>query len=358
MSGRLLIVSLGTTSGWLVNEAELTGSLQRLGVDHEVVRVRLGPERHLRRTAIWALVDAIEAAGARRALRAGLRGGRPTGIVALSSTAALLLPVRRLQAARIPVAIRVDCPSSISRPGPQNAAQRALERRRLREATLALATGQRSAALLAPLAQRVAVVPVPVEVAAGPAQEGERRDVVTYAADPDNKGLDLVCRAWWALGSQTDDRTLHVTGVSAERGRRLLLRRRIAEPANLRWQGEVPRERHIGLLRSAAAYVSASDWEGAGITQLEALAAGTPLVTTPSRGAYEAYPFALELAPELVTRERDAQQLSKALSAALAMPPARRLDYAAAAADSVEPFSRQSADRALGEEALPSLLGA
>lgn len=340
MTGRLLIVSLGTTDGWVVNEEELSRSLGRLGVEHDVVRIHLGPERHLRRTGVWAVVDAIEAAAARRALRSGLRAGSPSAVIVLGTTASLLLPVHRLRARGIPVAIRIDCPSSVSRPGPQNAGQRALERRRLGDATLALATGPRSAALLAPLASQVAVLPVPVEVAATgrPADSEANGDVVTYSADPVNKGLDLVCRAWWAVGSRTDGRLLHVTGVSPERGRRLLLREGIAEPPNLRWHGAVPRERHIDLLRGAAAYVSASAWEGAGIAQLEALAAGTPLVTTPSLGAYEALPIARSLAPGLVAGRRDAAALSTALEAAFEMTPEDRRTYAGAAAEEVRPF--------------------
>jgi glycosyltransferase involved in cell wall biosynthesis len=354
LTGRLLIVSLGTTVGWVVNEEELSGSLRRLGVEHDVVRVQLGPERHLRRSGIWAIADSIEAVAAWRALRSGLRRGTPSAVVVLSTTAALLLPVRRLRAHGIPVAIRIDCPSSTSRPGSQNAPQRALERRRLRDATLALATGPRSAELLAPLASQVVVLPIPLEVAAGERENGSG-DAVTYAADPVNKGLDLVCRAWWALGSRTEGRTLHVTGVSPERGRRLLLREGIAEPPNLRWHGTLPRERHIDLLRGAAAYVSASAWEGAGIAQLEALAAGTPLVTTPSLGAYEAYPIARTLAPALVARRRDSADLSAALAAAFEMTPEARRAYAGNSADQVRPFSREAADRALELDVLAQL---
>ena len=349
----LLLISLATTEGWLVNEEQLRASLRRLEVEHDVIRVRLGPERHLRRSGAWPLVDAIEAAGARRALREGLRRGRPRALVALSATAALLLPIRRLRAAGVEVAIRVDCPSRHSRPGIQNAVQRGLERRRLREATLAVATGPRSAALLSPLAVRTATVPVSVPAGLdGPDPGG--RDVVTYSADPDNKGLDLVCRAWWALGSATEGRALRVTGVEAERGRRLLLRRGIAEPPGLVWQGRLPRRRHLELVGGAAAYVSASATEGAGIAQLEALAAGVPLVTTSSLGPYEAFPIAKRLAPELIA-QRHPEGLASALSAALGMPGARRQRYAAEASEALEGFSERAADRALAEEVLPQL---
>jgi hypothetical protein len=352
----LLVVSLATTAGWIVNEQELCASLRRLGVEHRVLRVRLGAERHLRRTGALPLVDAIEAAAGRRALRDGLRGGATSAVIVFSSTASLLAPVGRLKAAGIRVAVRVDVPSSTSRPGLPNAFARLLERRRLRQATLALATGTRSAALLEPLTERVAVLPVPVHHRGlAPANGGA--DVVTYSADPVNKGLDLVCAAWWALGEATEGRLLHVTGVSAERGRRLLLRRGIAEPPGLRWHGTVTRERHMDLVREAAAYVSASEWEGTGIAQLEALAVGTPLVTTPSLGAYEAYEIARDLTPALVTERRRPEDLTAALAAALAMQAASRRRCAEEARERIRPFSTEAADRSLADEVLPVLLG-
>lgn len=357
MSAPLLIVSLATTDGWVVNERELAAGLERLGVEHRVVRLSLGAEAHLRRTGFWPLVDAVEARGARRALEAGLREGDVSAVVLLSTTAALLAPVRRLRAAGTPVAIRIDCPSSVSRPGWQNAAQRALERRRSAEATLLIGQGPRSAELLSALSHNVASLPVPVDVAAGRSDAAANAggDVLMYAADPDNKGLDLVCRAWWELGAATGERRLRITGVSAERGRRLLTRRGIAEPPGLTWHGDLEREEHLTLLRAAAAYVSASAWEGAGIAQLEALAAGVPLVTTPSLGAYEAHPIAARLTPDLATASRDVPGLSAALGAALAMGADDRAAYAKQAAEAVAGFSRAAADRALAGQVLPRL---
>lgn len=359
MSGDLLIVSLASTVGWVVNERELSGSLERLGVEHDVVRLRLGPSRHLRRTGIWSIVDGVEAIGARRALLDGMRATKPRAVVILSTTAALLAPVRELRSRGIAVAVRIDCPSSISRPGPQNSIQRELERRRLAEATVALATGPRSAELLAPLTPKVRVVPVPIEQGRAPSiHEDGHRDVVTYSADPANKGLDLVCRAWWMLGERTDGRILHVTGVEPERGRRILLREGIAEPPGLRWHGTLSHSDHVALLSRAAAYVSASAWEGAGIAQLEALSAGVPLVTTPSLGAYEAYPIAQRLGPDLVSEHRDSPGLALCIGRALEMSSAGRRAYAKAAACEVRPYGREEADRALREDVLPLLLGA
>lgn len=354
MSGGILIVSLASTVGWELNERELSESLNRLGVEHRIERMKLGPSGHLRRSGVWTVVDAVEALASRRALLDGLRKGEPSAVIILSTTAALFAPVAELVGRGIPVAVRIDCPSSDSRPGPQNAIQRGLERRRLREATMAIATGPRSAELLAPLASEVRVVPVPVESPTTPAPE-RHGGVVTYSADPDNKGLDLVCRAWWALGERVAGRTLHVTGVEADRGRRLLLRRGVAEPTGLRWQGTLSHAEHLNLVAGADAYVSASASEGAGFAQLEALAAGTPLVTTPSLGAYEAYPLARRIVPELATAGRDGAELAVALGRALAMTDAQRRDYAAAAAREVAVYGRGEADRALREDVLPLL---
>jgi glycosyltransferase involved in cell wall biosynthesis len=302
------------------------------------------------------VVDAVEAVAARRALRDALAGFEPSAVVLMSTTAALLAPVARLRRRGVEVAVRLDCPAAVNRPGPQNAIQRALERRRLRSASLAIATGPRSAQLTAPLCERVAWVPVGLEVsdADSPATSG---DVITYVDDPHTKGLDLVCGAWRDAGGAARGASLHVTGVAPERGRRFLRRAGIAEPESIHWHGPLSREGHLDLLRGCTAYLSASRWEQAGIAQLEALAAGVPLVTTPSRGAYEAEPLARRLAPDLVTARRHAGELGKALAVALAMPADRRSEYAAAAAREVEPFGREAADRTLRDEVLPVLLG-
>ena len=357
MREEVLIVSLATTLGWRTSEAELCASLERLGVAHRVERMTLGPEAGLRRTGAWPLTDWVEALGCRRGLRRGLAAGRPRALIFLSTTAALAAPLRRLAAEGIPAAVRVDCPAAVNRPGIQNAPQRRAERRRLAEAAVAMATGPRSAALLAPLAARVATVPVPVEPAARSEGGEAAGDVVLYAADPEKKGLDLVCRAWWALGTAAEGRRLLVTGVAAERGRRFLIRRGVAEPPGLVWCGELERDRYLELARGAAAFVSASVLEEAGLAQLEALAAGTPLATTPSDGAYEAYPLAAAIEPALAAPARTPEALAGALAAALAMGERERRAYGESARAALGIFGAAAADRALAEDVLPVLLG-
>ena len=233
VNGRLLIVSLGTTDGWVVNEEELTAGA---AAARDRSRRRPAPSR------TGAAPAADRNLGRCRHDRGGGSPARPAGRSARRQALGsdrpqhhrfAVVPVRRLRAAGIQVAIRIDCPSSASQPGSQNAGQRALERRRLREATLAGRPGPRSAALLSALAPRVAILPVPVEIAADgrPSSVGAGGDVVTYAADPDNKGLDLVCRAWWALGSRpTSGACSRSPGVS-RRARPPAARPRRASPS-------------------------------------------------------------------------------------------------------------------------------
>ena len=69
----------------------------------------------------------------------------------------------------------------------------------------------------------------------------------------------------------------------------------------------------------ARVFVNASRHEDWGLAQMEALSAGTPLVTVPSAGANVALPLAAELAPELVAPDRTPQALARALRAGLAL---------------------------------------
>jgi glycosyltransferase involved in cell wall biosynthesis len=349
-----LIVSPAQTGGWRANEEELVASLEGLGASCRVSRVQLGPSRHLQRA--YPLVDAVEAAAARRALRRGLAEGSPLSLILLSSTAALLAPIGPLRRSGLTVAVRVDSPAATIRPGLQNLAQRRLEHRRLREADLVIAMGPRSVDSVRPMARRVAAVPVPVEPATAPSPRAEPPLAITYAANPKGKGLDMVCRAFLRARAARPDARLAVTGIDPARARRFLSSRGIGDLGGVELSGILPRQRYLALLREAAVYVSASRSEGYGIAQLEALAAGVPLATTPSRGAYEAEPLAGELAPELVTDRRRVEPLASAIAAALAMSATQRAEYQAAAAVLLAPFSRQTALSALRDGVLPVLL--
>ena len=103
-------------------------------------------------------------------------------------------------------------------------------------------------------------------------------------------------------------------------------------------------------------YVSASRIEEYGVAQLEALAGGALLVTTPSRGPYEALPLARRLEPALVAAERSPQALAAALRAALELPEPARAEYRDRARELVAPYSREELRRRLERDVLPFLL--
>ena len=66
----------------------------------------------------------------------------------------------------------------------------------------------------------------------------------------------------------------------------------------------VPREEWLATVARSRAFVNASRWEDYGIAQFEALAAGTPVVSVPSPGQFEALPLLRELAPDAGDRRR------------------------------------------------------
>jgi hypothetical protein len=94
-------------------------------------------------------------------------------------------------------------------------------------------------------------------------------------------------------------------------------------------------------------FVTAPRREDYGIAQLEALADGCVLVTTPSPGPYAALPLARELDPRLVADELP-------IRTALDDPAS---DYAERAALALAPWSPAAVDRVVSEELLPRLGG-
>ena len=340
MASDILIVSLGSTAGLRAVDAELAASLRRAGA--RVALVAAAPPPRIR---TFALTDFVWALAARRAAAAGISEHRPRALVYSSTTAALLWPR--------PGAIRFDAPSAGNRPGRHGIWQRPVERRRLACAPLLLPQsegGLREARLVARDTERALVLPVPVEpsdrAAGAQARGAGDRDIaaITYAANPSKKGLDRVLAAWRAVRRPSEE--LVVAGVSPEElGRSGSI---TAEEPGVRLVGMLPGRDYRALLGRARVFVSAARREDYGVAQLEALADGCLLVTTPAPGPYAALPIARELDPRLVSED-----LGPALRAALDRPPS---DYAARALRALAPFRRDAVDRRVAEELLPRLL--
>jgi glycosyltransferase involved in cell wall biosynthesis len=178
------------------------------------------------------------------------------------------------------------------------------------------------------------VVPIPVEPSAPP---GGERDIaaITYAANPEKKGLDRVLAAWAV--ARRGDEELIVTGTD-----------RVPRAPGVRTTGSLAPEEYRALLRRARVFLTAPRREDYGVAQLEALADGCALVTTPAPGPYAALPLARELDARLV-----GDDLATALRTALDDPAP---GYAERALEAIAPYRRAAVDATVRNGLLPRLL--
>lgn len=333
------LVSLGTTPGLRRSDEAFAALVRAAGATCEIVCVRIGAAGALRRHP--AATDLVEALAARRSAR----GAEARAIVYSTVTAAML------QRPEIPYGVRFDATAALNRPGIGGAWQRRVEPRPLRRASVLMPVSRGAEAALPPLGPPVVRVPIPIE----PIPGAEDRDLhaVAYAGYPRKRGLELICAAW-AAAAPSGGRLL-LGGLDREKGLRWLERCGVPEPAGLEWGGELPRERWLDAVGRARLYLNASRWEDFGIAPLEALSAGTPVVTVPTPGSFEALPLARDLAPELVAGELSAAALADSLRAGLAMTETERRRYAERAAELLAPYREDAVRAVVAETVLPAL---
>jgi glycosyltransferase involved in cell wall biosynthesis len=331
------LLSLGTTLGLRHADDALAGLLADAGLSCRVVRVRFGASGRLRRQI--TAIDAVEGLAARRAARA-TRDAR--AVIVSGATTALML--RR---PRVPWAVRFDSPTALNREGWSGAWQRTRERRVFRAADVLLPWGRAAAAAVTH--PRVITLPVPVQ--APPSAADRAPEVLAYAGWLWKRGVDILCAAW-SIAAPPGVR-LVIGGADRAAGLAWLARCGIAEPPRVEWAGSVPHDEWLARVARARAFVNASRREDHGLAQLEALAAGTPLVTVPSPGAYEALPIARALAPDLVAADLSAPALAAALRAGLAL--ADRERYARQAAAALAPYRRDAVLAVVRDEVIPAL---
>jgi glycosyltransferase involved in cell wall biosynthesis len=325
------LVSLGTTAGLRRADEAFAQQLRHAGVACEVATVHVGAAGALRRNR--AVTDLVESLAARRTERPSAR------VVVFSTVTAALL-----QRGAGPYAVRFDSPAALNRPGVTGAWQRRAERRALAGARCLLPWSE-GAANAAPGDSLRVVLPVPIEHLPHAGDRGI--DALAYAGDPKKRGLDALCRAW---SQASGDARLVVGGIEPDRARQWLARRRVTEPAGVKWIGPVPRNQWLEMLQRTRLFVNASRWEDYGLSQLEALAAGAALVTVPSAGAYEALPLARRLEPRLV-----AEDLAQALATGLALSEPELERYRGAAANELAPYRPAAVQALVTERVIPAL---
>ncbi len=317
----VLVVSLGSTAGLREADDELVAALRRGGATVAVARAE-PPAREWR---TYALLELAWARAARRAALAGLARHAPRALVYSTSTAALLGPR--------PGAIRFDAPAAGNRRGRHGLWQRPVEGRRFAAAPLLLPWSAGGLAE-APAGHAEAVIlPVPVEPS-GASAETRELDVMTYGANPEKKGLDRTLAAWRAVRRAGEE--LVVAGLAGR------------DEPGVRYAGVLSRDAYRALLRRVKVFVTAPRREDYGLAQLEALADGCVLATTPAQGPYVALALARALDPRTVD-----EHLAGALRIALDDPVP---DYAARAAELLRPWRRDVADALVRDEILPRLL--
>jgi len=197
----VLLVSLGSTPGLRASDEAFATLLRGAGAT--VLVASAAPQRQVR---TLALTDLLWARASAAAARSALALDQPRAIVYSSVTAALLWPQ--------PGAIRFDASSAENRPGHDGIWQRPLERRRLAESPLLIPTSAAALAASPAAGADAVIVPIPVLASSSPRPAGER-DIaaITYASDPQKKGLDRVLAAWQQ--ARRGDERLVVAGLDA-----------------------------------------------------------------------------------------------------------------------------------------------
>ena len=338
----IALVSLGTTPGLRRSDESFAQLVRSAGASCTVVPVRIGAAGKLRRHP--AVTDLVEAVAARRSAS----GVEARAVVFSTVTAAFL------QRPPVPFAVRFDAPAALNRPGLAGAWQRAVERRALGRARVLIPLSEAAERALPDMngaAPRVVRVPIPVEDIA----PGAERDIdaAAYAGYPRKRGLELLCRAW--AETAPPGARLVIGGADREKGMRWLDRHGVPEPEGIEWAGELPRPEWLRRVARARLYVNASRWEDFGLAPLEALSAGTPVVTVPTPGPFQALPLARELAPALVASAIDERALADALRAGLALTDDERAAYARRARELLAPYREESVRELLAGTVLPAL---
>jgi glycosyltransferase involved in cell wall biosynthesis len=314
----VLYVSLGSTAGLRQADDALVEAMERGGASVRLARAARQPDVRTLMYTDWRWARA-----ARAAAREALERDDPRAILYSTITAALLWPR--------PGAIRFDALSADNRPGRHGVWQRVVERRRLAAAPLIVPS---SADMRFP----TGVVVPPVVDRSGPVDGPRDVAAITYATNPEKKGLDRILRAWAAVRAEGEE--LVVCGVKGEDGE------------GVRYAGRLPADEYRALLRRSRLYLSAPRWEDFGMAQLEALADGCVLVCLYGRGPYVALPLARALDRRLVARDEDG--FARAIRVALDDPAP---DYAERAVPLVQPYSTAAVDRLVANRLLPALLG-
>lgn len=191
--------------------------------------------------------------------------------------------------------------------------------RTLREADLVILRERVGVDAYADRARRVEYVPFGVNPGPAPAP-GRRRDgsVLFVGRLEADKGVDVLLDAFARIAPDHPGARLKVVGAGREDAALRAQAQRLGIAARTEFLGHVPREALRPLYEAASVFVLPSLGESFGQVNLEAMAAGTPVVTTPMVAAAPDYVVPGQNG-ELVAAG-DAAALAKALTRILGDP--------------------------------------
>jgi glycosyltransferase involved in cell wall biosynthesis len=346
----VLLVSLGTTRGLRLADAQLVEMVREAGASVAAVGTSIGLTNALRRA--YPVNDVVEALAARRALATGLRRERPRAVVFSTTTAALLAGDPG-----VPFAVWLDSPARLNRPGIASIPLHALERRQLAAARVLMPHSPGAIEALPVGSAPTVLVPPPIARAPEGGRDPNLREplAIGYTPDPKAKGLALLCAAWER--AELPGARLVIAGIQPERAVEFLARRGGRLPPGAEVAGMLPQQSFRDLLSRARVFVSAAEWEDFGIAPLEALDRGAVLVGAAGGGPFPGLGIARALAPSFVAGDRDPASLAGALEAAFAVGEAELAAYRVAARAALEPYRPEASVKRLREEVLPALLG-
>jgi Glycosyl transferases group 1 len=344
----VLVVSLGTTRGLRLANAELVEMLRKAGASVAAVGTRIGLTNALRRA--YPINDVVEAIAARRALASGMRRFEPRALVVSTTTAALLIGDPG-----VPFAVWLDSPARLNRPGLASVPLHVLERRQLARARVLMPHSPGAVAALPVGAAPTVVIPPPVPEAPDSGVVAREPIAVGYTPDPKAKALALLCAAWEE--AELPGARLLIAGIPRDRAVDFLARRGVRLPPGAELVGMLPQPSFWDLLARARVFVSTAEWEDFGVAPLEALDRGAALVCAPGGGPFPGLALARSLAPEFVAADRGAGAIARALEAAFAADDAMLAAYRVAARAALEPYRPPALVRRLQDEVLPALLG-
>lgn len=161
------------------------------------------------------------------------------------------------------------------------------------------------------------VLPIPIgrwNDLPGPEERDEDRVLFVGRVDDPRKDVDTLLDAFTRLAAEGTAAELVLVGDYEEGGH---IARRIDQASwgvRVHLTGRVSEERKWELLRSAAVLVVCSRQEGLGLTAVEALAAGTPVVSTACGGTEEIVGL---VSPELIVPVGDAEALAEKIGSLL-----------------------------------------